>query len=208
MKKIIFAFLFAGIAVGCSEQPNTVNNNHIAVKEAVYFYSIPPNTRVASPEEKKEMRRIKAQAHVVVMSNESHGKAHEKLKPLLNQAENLQEVWSFEQSLAMKMLDQRLLKSETLTPSELSILGFYTDLLLKWKNPDASLIQPALAKLSGTWSKEKLQEAENMAISSANEWMQKQGTPICKDCSSNEKNLDQSKLRQISSSLQIMKRAE
>jgi len=208
MKKTVFAFIFGGFAVGCSEQPNTVNNNHVAVKEAVYFYSTPPNTRVASPEEKKEMRRIKAQAHVVIMSNEPHEKAHEKLKPLLNQAQPLQEVWSFEQSLAMKMLDQRLLKSETLTPSELSILGFYTNLLLKWKNPDASLIQPALAKLSRTWSKEKLQEAENMAISSATEWMQKQETPMCKDCASNEKNLDQSKLSQISSAVQVMKRAE
>ncbi|MBN8587174.1 MAG: hypothetical protein J0L94_02505 [Rhodothermia bacterium] len=208
MKNKFLAIFFALSAFGCSEQSATTHNNRAAVKDASYSSAIPDKSIRPSLEQEKEMLRIRTEATPIMISNLSHEKVHEKLQSLLVRAQSLPDAYSFEQFVAMTMLDQRLLKSETLTPSELSILGFYTDLLLKWKNPDASLIQPALAKLSGTWSKEKLQEAENMAISSANEWMQKQGTPICKDCSSNEKNLDQSKLRQISSSLQIMKRAE
>ncbi|MBL7978498.1 MAG: hypothetical protein JNN12_09160 [Bacteroidetes Order II. Incertae sedis bacterium] len=208
MKHYFLTLLFGLFALGCSEQPATTQNNRVAVKEASYSFAIPPNTPAASPEQTLKMRKIETEAHIIIMGNLSHEKAHEKLQPLLTRAQNLTDAYSFEQSVAMTMLDQRLLQSETLTPAELKIVGFYTDLLLKWKNPDASIIQPALAKLEGTWSQEKIQQAKNTALTAATEWMQKQGKPVCKDCSTTEKDLDQSKFGQISASVQALQRAE
>ncbi len=208
MKHYFLTLLIGIFALGCSEQSATTQNNRVAVKEASYSFAIPANMHEASPEQKLKMRKIKTEAHLIVMGNLSHEKAHEKLQPLLSRAQDLQEVWQLEQIVGMTMLDQRLLRAEALTPAELKMVGFYTELLLKWKNPDTSLIQPALARLEGTWSKEKIRQAKSTAITAATDWMQKQGNPVCKDCTTTEKGLDQSKLDQISASVQALQRAE
>ena len=208
MKYYFLTLLFGLFALGCSEQSTTTQNNRVAVKEASYSFAIPANMHEASPEQKLKMRKIKTEAHLIVMGNLSHEKAHEKLQPLLVQAQKLPDAYSFEQFVAMTMLDQRLLRVEALTPSELKIVGFYTDLLLKWKNPDASLIQPALARLEGTWSKEKVRQAKNTAITTATDWMQKQGKPVCKDCSTTEKDLNKTKFGQVEAAVQTLQRAE
>ncbi|MBN8588099.1 MAG: hypothetical protein J0L94_07205 [Rhodothermia bacterium] len=210
MKNALFAVAFGLMALGCSEQPASTNNNQrVPLKESVYIHAIPDNMTAAPSDQEKEMRKLEIKATPTIISNLSIESAHDKLKPLLVKAQTLHDVSSFEQRVAMMMLDQRLLRQDTLTPAELTILGFYTDLLLKWENPDASLIQPALEKLKGIWSEEKMKQAQKTAFSAASVWLKKEGKTLdehCKECydKPNEKQTELDKIDQIAAAARAL----
>lgn len=183
--KTLLPLLVSGLMlIGCSEQPE-VMHQRVQQKNASYSFAIPEGSKEPSKAERKKRYTIDVEIVKAVMSNLSNEQAHAKVQHLLEEGKSVSEIWEIEQYAAMMMLDQRLNKAVTLSKNELAAVGFYTELLLKWNNPNAGIIQPALAHLKTTWTPAQIQKAEQHAVAVASAWMQKEGhgtVPACKGC--------------------------
>jgi len=90
-----------------------------------------------------------------------------------------------EQLAAHAMLTHRLLNGEG-TPAKRDAIGFYTRLLIDNRNPDASIILPALQTLEGHWPKERIASSAQEASSLAAAWLKRNP---CEDCLGLGKNI-------------------
>ena len=90
-----------------------------------------------------------------------------------------------EQLAAHKMLTYWLLEEEQNQEQLLEALGFYTSLLIDNRNPDASIILPALQELDGYWQATQIASKAQEAHSLATAWLKRNP---CEECLGTSKN--------------------
>lgn len=83
-----------------------------------------------------------------------------------------------EQLAAHKMLTHWLLEEER-NQEQLEALGFYTALLIDNRNPDASIMLPALQKLDGYWEAKQVASKAQEAYALATAWLKRNP---CEEC--------------------------
>ncbi|WP_457652448.1 hypothetical protein [Rhodocaloribacter sp.] len=105
----------------------------------------------------KANETVRQKGEQIIESAASWQDAHRELTELL-QSKQGDATSPARQILAARMLEERLLPAPE-SEAKLQALSFYTTILLDAKNPDASILLPALRQLADHWSGEKIAEA-------------------------------------------------
>ena len=85
-----------------------------------------------------------------------------------------------EQTAATSMLTTFLLHGERPEPDQAEAIGVYTEMLVRHRNPDAALIDQALAALDGSWSEARIASAAEAGYVAAERYVRAQAD--CEDC--------------------------
>jgi len=105
----------------------------------------------------KANETVRQRGDEIIKSAGSWQDAHREMADLL-QSKQGDAMSPARQILAARMLEERLLQAPE-SEAKLQALSFYTSILLEARNPDASILLPALEQLKDHWSGEKVAEA-------------------------------------------------
>jgi hypothetical protein len=123
-----------------------------------------------------EMTRIVGEMGYVIESEPGWEIAHAAIKQKLKQYESHRFASYMEQVISSEMLKYRLLKmKQEPHPEYCDAVDFYTNLLLRNRNPNAPLLFDALSKLRGYWHDEKIIRAIDSIVRNAGEYLTMQG---------------------------------
>lgn len=188
---VLMALSFASLLVGCTQDEPFSAQPSPAQADTFVPFSIPEGKSIgllleqATPTEKKalmesygEAARLQAESETLVMHAASWQEADAALRPLLVAQADHPFAYLFVQVAANRMLARHLLPAASDSPEVLAATGYYTDLLLAWNHPDASVLLPALDRLS-TWTSGKRDEARARVVAAAQRYLEKNPCEAC-----------------------------
>ena len=195
MKHVIFAAVAVGfVLAGCSDGPVADNS---ALKGPASGSMVIANPDDYKPSDDPEVRadrfreaaEFRAGLRLALLQAEGWRDADARAREMLADAGGVP-AFKAEQFAAYYMLTMHLLPgSYEAAPEKREAVGYYTDLLVRHRNPNASLIASALSRLEGTWDDERRARAAEASYGAAERLVQvKTG---CDECSLAEARLTQ-----------------
>lgn len=89
-------------------------------------------------------------------------------------------AYAKEQTAATSMLTTFLLHGDQPEPAQVEAIGAYTEMLVRHGNPDADLVDQALAALDGSWSDTQISQSAEAAYAATEAYVRAQAD--CEDC--------------------------
>ncbi len=188
---LILALLLVMGLTGCEKDPvaemlptmqQDVNFTPFAMDESAHLVRLMAE---GTEEDKAYMKRLQEEAYEAQDQAEwaarqraTWAEADAEVRRILAGIQEHPMRQRIEQMAAHAMLNHQLMKGET-SPQKLDAVGYYTDLLIDNRSPDASMIMPALAVLELHWPEDEIASRAQEAAALAEAWLARNP---CEEC--------------------------